>query len=67
MKIYKKIRHFLTDKSGATAIEYGLIAALVTVAVIAGITLVGGENARIYGEVGENVIPVIDNANNNIN
>ena len=36
------ISRFIRDESGATAIEYGLIAALVSVACIAGLTLVGG-------------------------
>jgi pilus assembly protein Flp/PilA len=35
------IRKFLKDESGATAIEYGLIAALVSVAIIATLSLVG--------------------------
>lgn len=35
------IRSFLNNESGATAIEYGLIAALVAVAAIVGITAVG--------------------------
>ena len=30
----KNLKHFLQDESGATAIEYGLIAALVSVALI---------------------------------
>jgi pilus assembly protein Flp/PilA len=34
---------FLRDESGVTAIEYGLIAALVGVAIIAGATLLGGQ------------------------
>lgn len=33
---------FLQDKSGATAIEYGLIAGLVSVVIITAVTLVGG-------------------------
>jgi len=32
---------FLKDESGATAIEYGLIAALIAVAIIAGATTLG--------------------------
>ncbi|MEQ1863805.1 MAG: Flp family type IVb pilin [Micropepsaceae bacterium] len=32
---------FLKDESGATAIEYGLIAALIAVAIIGGATAVG--------------------------
>ncbi|RYH00286.1 MAG: Flp family type IVb pilin [Alphaproteobacteria bacterium] len=33
---------FMKDESGATAIEYGLIAALISVALIAGATTLGG-------------------------
>jgi pilus assembly protein Flp/PilA len=32
---------FLKDESGATAIEYGLIAALIAVAIIGGVTALG--------------------------
>jgi pilus assembly protein Flp/PilA len=35
------ISRFATDQSGATAIEYGLIAALIAVAIITAVTLVG--------------------------
>ena len=34
-------RRFVKDESGATAIEYGLIAALVSVAIIAMLSLLG--------------------------
>ncbi len=34
-------KRFLTDNSGATAIEYGLIAALVAVVLIAGLSSLG--------------------------
>jgi pilus assembly protein Flp/PilA len=37
-----KFREFLRNESGATAIEYGLIAALISVAIIGGATAVGG-------------------------
>ena len=33
---------FVKDEDGATAIEYGLIAALISVAIIAGVRAVGG-------------------------
>ncbi|WP_298916092.1 Flp family type IVb pilin [uncultured Algimonas sp.] len=39
----KLIKNFLADESGATAIEYGLIAALIAVAMIAGATAVGDQ------------------------
>ena len=35
------IRKFLADERGATAIEYGLIAALIAVVVIGAVTAVG--------------------------
>jgi pilus assembly protein Flp/PilA len=38
----KLVSRFLKDESGATAIEYGLIAALISVALIAGATSLGG-------------------------
>lgn len=34
---------FAQDESGATAIEYGLIAALISVAIIGAVTLLGGQ------------------------
>ncbi|MCA0277041.1 MAG: Flp family type IVb pilin [Proteobacteria bacterium] len=37
----KLIARFVKDESGATAIEYGLIAALIAVAIIAGAGFVG--------------------------
>ena len=36
-----KLRTFLENQSGATAIEYGLIAALIAVVIITGVTAVG--------------------------
>lgn len=37
----KNLVNFLSDESGATAIEYGLLAALISVMIIGGATLVG--------------------------
>ena len=37
----KIVSRFVKDESGATAIEYGLIAALISVVIIAVLTLVG--------------------------
>ena len=41
---------FVKDESGATAIEYGLIAALIAVALIAGASALGGSvNSKFSG------------------
>ncbi len=37
----KFIKNFIREEDGVTAIEYGLIAALIAVVIIAGVTLVG--------------------------
>lgn len=47
----KKIQSFLRDESGATAIEYGLIAALIAVAIITGLSLMGGKLTTMFGQV----------------
>ena len=40
--IRQTLRRLLTDKEGATAIEYGLIAALIAVALMGGLSKLGG-------------------------
>ena len=37
-----KFARFLKDESGATAIEYGLIVALIAVVIIGAVTAIGG-------------------------
>ena len=46
------ISKFLADQSGATAIEYALIASLIAVFVIAAITTVGKSVSTVFTEVG---------------
>jgi pilus assembly protein Flp/PilA len=45
------VKHFLSDESGATAIEYGLIAALIAVAIIAAATTVGTNLGTVFNNV----------------
>ena len=47
----KNIVRFLKDKSGATAIEYGLIAALIAVAIIGGVSAVGDQARTTFDNV----------------
>jgi pilus assembly protein Flp/PilA len=44
-------RAFIGDESGATAIEYGLIAALIAVAIIAGATTTGTSLSAVFNSV----------------
>ena len=45
------IKAFLKDESGATMIEYGLVAALVSVAAIVALQLLGAELQVIFNTV----------------
>ncbi len=47
----KTIMNFAKDESGATAIEYGLIAALVSVAIIAALGMLGTKLTSTFGRV----------------
>ncbi|MGL4280310.1 MAG: Flp family type IVb pilin [Albidovulum sp.] len=46
-------RTFANDESGATAIEYALIAALLSVAVIAALQTLGGKLSGTYTKIGD--------------
>jgi pilus assembly protein Flp/PilA len=45
------IKNFANDESGATAIEYGLIAALIAVAIIGAVGLLGGKLKTTFESV----------------
>ena len=49
----KFINKLLRSKAGATAIEYGLIAALVSVAAIAALTAMGGSLETMFTSVAD--------------
>lgn len=56
--MYKTIKEFAKDESGATAIEYGLIAALVSVAAVTALTNVGQSLDGMFTKVSS----TLDNA-----
>lgn len=47
----QKIRNFLKNSKGATAIEYGLIAALIAVAAIAAMKGIGGQLTSTFNNI----------------
>ena len=50
-----QLKELFTDESGATAIEYGLIAALVSVAAIVALTALGSSLNTIFGTISDNL------------
>ena len=51
MQITRFIQKFVRDEEGVTAIEYGLIAALIAVVIIASVTLVGSKLTIVFGNI----------------
>jgi len=49
------IRKMIRDNKGATAIEYGLIAALIAVAAITAMSNLGGQLGNTFNQVKDNM------------
>jgi pilus assembly protein Flp/PilA len=63
-----KIRKFFKSESGATAIEYGLIAAFVALAIFVGARLAGNGLNRMFQVIGttmENAADTAEQSNSN--
>ncbi len=50
-KIVQYMKQFLNDEEGVTAIEYGLIAALIAVVIIGGVQLAGENLTAVFNNV----------------
>lgn len=53
--IRKFLRMLGGDRRGATAIEYGLIAALIVIAMMGGLRTLGGGANGMWGKIGNEV------------
>lgn len=51
------IARFLRDERGSTAIEYALIAGLISIAIIGGVTQWSDEVVGIFNRISENFVP----------
>jgi pilus assembly protein Flp/PilA len=49
------LRHFLKNESGATAIEYGLIAALISIVIIVGVRSIGTKLSNTFNSIQNNL------------
>jgi pilus assembly protein Flp/PilA len=52
----QKLARFFKDESGATAIEYGLIAALIAVAIITAVTSLGNNAGATFNDIANNMV-----------
>jgi pilus assembly protein Flp/PilA len=53
--MFRNLRSIIRDNKGATAIEYGLIAALIAVAAIGAMTSLGTKLGRTFNNVSGNL------------
>jgi len=60
--MHRVIRDIAKDESGATAIEYGLIAALVSVAAIAALTAMGSSLEQMFNKVSGELSNAVTNS-----
>ena len=50
------LKQFVEDESGATAIEYGLIATLVAIGLISGLGILGNNVQTMFNNTAEEVV-----------
>jgi pilus assembly protein Flp/PilA len=53
----KAIKQFLQQEDGVTAIEYGLIAALIAVVIVGGVTTVGTKLSAMFTSIAGKLTP----------
>lgn len=63
-KMIKTLKALIKDESGATAIEYGLLIALVSLALIGGATVIGEQISAIFTDVGTELTGTTVNTGN---
>ncbi|AGB72604.1 MULTISPECIES: Flp family type IVb pilin [Rhizobium] len=51
----RSVRRIFTDKTGATVIEYGLIAALMSAAIISGVGAFGGSLSNTFNLLSDTI------------
>lgn len=54
--IRRACRKLLVDEQGATAIEYGLIAALIIISMMGGLSAMGGGADGMWGKIANDII-----------
>ena len=51
----KRLKRFIDDESGATAIEYALLAGIMTLAILISLGVIAGKLSNTFNEVGGNI------------
>lgn len=54
-KIFSEIKRFIRDEEGATAVEYGLLAALIAVVMVVAVTSVGKSVCETFASIAKSL------------
>jgi len=57
MMLSSCLRRFADDENGATAIEYALIAGIVSLAIVGGLTAIKPSMIAMFGSVASGLVP----------
>ena len=52
----ERIKNFFNDESGATAVEYGLMVALIAVVIITAVSLVGTNLTAVFNDAAGHLV-----------
>jgi pilus assembly protein Flp/PilA len=61
--IINEVKRFVREEEGVAAIEYGLLAGLIAVMIIAGATLAGTSLKTLFGNIGTQLSTAAKNVN----
>ena len=64
--VLRTARRFLKDQAGSNALEYGLIVALVSLAVVAGASTAGVQMGILFTDIGTGITNAIQTAGANL-
>lgn len=53
------IRRFVRNDAGATAVEYGLMIAVMSLAIVAGVGDAGGKIGSLWDDIGSRLVKVL--------
>jgi pilus assembly protein Flp/PilA len=62
MTIMRKLQRLMRDNRGATAIEYGLILAMVFLAMMGAVVALGTEESSLFNHVSSTTVTAMQNA-----
>lgn len=57
--IANKVQKFFADEQGATAVEYGLLAALIAVAIIVTVGTLGTNLNAVFKQIADKLVPAV--------